>query len=550
VTTATALALLPPAVRDLIEKGQEAEREARKAEARELYEEALRALPSSNHPETASALLRWIARTHDGDPWAALEITDVAIAVAEAAGDRNALASGLNSRAAILFGLGELDEAVKIFETVRGIASWEQAWDLVAMVEQNLGNIASIRGDLPKALELFQSSLAGYRRLCLDDYVGPLLNNIGRLQTELGDWQSAERTFDEARKHCKERHDRVHEVVVEVNRTRLYVQRGWYRQAQDVGTRALALAEDADEDRWAAEIFRNLGVVHRELDEREESARLLARARSLAEARGDAVVMADVAREQAVLFHAMGRNSETLRALNDAHRLFEQLRARIDLRDIDQRLKDLEEQFLTIVREWGESIERKDSYTQGHCDRVATYACSLALAAGMSSEDIKWFKMGAFLHDVGKVSVPPEILNKPDQLTAEERAVMARHPAEGVALLAGIEFPWDIRPMILHHHERWDGSGYPNGLGHDDIPMAARILTIADVYDALTTTRSYREAFSPRKAWEIMSSETGRTFDPDLLPLFKPVVDAHMKRAWVRVPQPRRGLALYAGNAT
>jgi len=449
------------------------------------------------------------------------------------------LASGLNSRAAILFGLGELDEAKKLFETVRGLASWQQAHDLVAMVEQNLGNIASIRGDLRSALELFQASLAGYRRLGLDDYVGPLLNNIGRLQTELGDWQSAERTFDEARKHCRERHDLVHEVVVEVNRTRLYVQRGWYHRAQDVGTRALQLAETAGEDRWAAEIFRNLGVIHRELVHHEEAASLLDRARSLAEARGDAVVMADVAREQAVLFYAMGRNAETLRALNDSHRLFEQLRARRDLRDVDQRLKELEDQFLKIVREWGESIERKDRYTQGHCDRVAAYACSLALAAGMSPEEIKWFRMGAFLHDVGKVSVPLEILNKPGRLTAEERAIMATHPAEGVALLAEIEFPWDIRPMILHHHESWDGSGYPHGLGHDDIPIAARILTIADVYDALTTTRSYRPAFSPRKAWEMMLSEAGRTFDPELLPLFRPVVDAHMRRAWVRVTQPR-----------
>jgi putative nucleotidyltransferase with HDIG domain len=537
---------LPPAVRDLIEKGHEAEREARKAEARQHYEDALRALPSAERASAASALLRWIARTHDADPWTALEITDVAIAVAEAASDTKALASGLNSRAAILFALGELDEANETFETVRGLASWEHAYDLVAMVEQNLGNIASIRGDLSGALALFQASLAGYRRLGLHDYVGPLLNNIGRLQTELGDWQSAERTLDEARKHCRERHDVVHEVVVEVNRTRLYVQRGWYRQAQDVGNRALVLAEKADEDRWSAEIFRNLGVIHRELDDHAMASGLLDRARALSEARGDAVVTADVAREQAVLYYAMGRNAETLRALNDAHRLFEQLRARRDLRDIDERLKDLEEQFLKIVREWGVSIERKDHYTQGHCDRVAAYACSLAEAAGMSTEDIKWFRMGAFLHDVGKVSVPREILNKAGMLSDDERAIMATHPAEGVALLAGIEFPWDIRPMVLHHHERWDGNGYPHGLGGTDIPFSARILTIADVYDALTTTRSYRPAYSPRRAWEMMSNQAGRTFDPELLPLFKPIVDEHMRRAWVRVARPRAGVVALA----
>jgi putative nucleotidyltransferase with HDIG domain len=131
-----------------------------------------------------------------------------------------------------------------------------------------------------------------------------------------------------------------------------------------------------------------------------------------------------------------------------------------------------------------------------------------------------WFRMGALLHDVGKVSIPLEILTKPGRLDDSEWTVMAQHPVSGVELLEGVEFPWDVRPMIRHHHERWNGSGYPDRIAGETIPLEARILTIADVYDALTTTRSYRAAFPHEKAMEILSSEVGQTVDPGLFELF------------------------------
>lgn len=144
-----------------------------------------------------------------------------------------------------------------------------------------------------------------------------------------------------------------------------------------------------------------------------------------------------------------------------------------------------------------------------------------AEAAGMSESDLRWFRMGALLHDVGKVSVPLEILTKNGPLDDSEWAIMARHPEFGVELLDGIEFPWDVRPMIRHHHERFDGTGYPDVLCGRSIPFEARILTIADIYDALTTTRSYRAAFSHDKAMSILRSEMGTTVDPELFRLFE-----------------------------
>jgi putative nucleotidyltransferase with HDIG domain len=115
--------------------------------------------------------------------------------------------------------------------------------------------------------------------------------------------------------------------------------------------------------------------------------------------------------------------------------------------------------------------------------------------------------MGAYLHDVGKVKVPHQILNKPGKLTDEEFAIIKRHPVWGVELLASVEFPWDLKPIIRSHHERYDGNGYPDRLRGDEIPLGAQIICIVDVYDALTTTRSYRGAMSPAEALSRMEAD-------------------------------------------
>ena len=192
----------------------------------------------------------------------------------------------------------------------------------------------------------------------------------------------------------------------------------------------------------------------------------------------------------------MGRNQEALVLLNTAHRLFRRLDAPVDLVDADGRMARLEETYLALVRDWGQSIESSDTYTFGHCERVATYAVDVARALGLDDQQRTAMRVGAYLHDVGKIRVPHEILNKPGRLTPEEFDVIKMHPIWGIELLAAIEFPWDIKPIIRWHHEKHDGTGYPDRLRGDEIPLAAQIIGIVDVYDALTTTRSYRPAMT------------------------------------------------------
>ena len=240
-----------------------------------------------------------------------------------------------------------------------------------------------------------------------------------------------------------------------------------------------------------------IGRVYRETGRYALAESRLRSAIELAVSTGSILSEAEASRELALLYQATGRNQEALRLLNAAHRLFGRLDARVDLVDVSTKVQQLEETYFAVVRDWGQSIESTDSYTFGHCERVANYAVALAKELGLDEEQQTTIRIGAYLHDVGKVRVPHEILNKPGSLTPEEFGVIQNAPGLGLELLATVEFPWDIKPIIRWHHEKYDGSGYPDRLRGDEIPLNAQIICIVDVFDALTTTRSYRPAPCP-----------------------------------------------------
>jgi putative nucleotidyltransferase with HDIG domain len=236
-------------------------------------------------------------------------------------------------------------------------------------------------------------------------------------------------------------------------------------------------------------------------------------------ATGSVLSEAEASRELALLYQAMARNQEALSHLNAAHRLFSRLDARVDLVDVSSRMGRLEDTYFAVVRDWGQSIESSDSYTFGHCGRVASYGVALAQALGLDDTQQTTIRIGAYLHDLGKVKVPHEILNKPGRLTDEEFGIIKMHPVWGVELLAAVEFPWDIKPIIRWHHERYDGTGYPDRLRGDEIPLNAQIICIVDVYDALTTTRSYRGAM-PREEALLRLAESRHWWREDVYQAF------------------------------
>jgi diguanylate cyclase (GGDEF)-like protein len=166
------------------------------------------------------------------------------------------------------------------------------------------------------------------------------------------------------------------------------------------------------------------------------------------------------------------------------------------------------------------AIDAKDQTAHYHIRRVQVYAIGLARALRMSSHDIQGVKMAALLHDIGKLAVPEHILAKPGALTPEEFQKVRIHPQVGAAIIGGVAFPYPVAPFILNHHERWDGRGYPQGLREQAIPMGARILSIVDYFDALTSERPYHDAMPVEAAVALLEQEAGKALDPEAVHTF------------------------------
>jgi putative nucleotidyltransferase with HDIG domain len=188
---------------------------------------------------------------------------------------------------------------------------------------------------------------------------------------------------------------------------------------------------------------------------------------------------------------------QSLRYADDVRRLYQQLQ-----RSIGQSLLGLTN-----------ALEAKDAYTRGHSERVGELSRRIAVILRLDAEDVAAVGEAGLLHDIGKIGVPEPTLRKPGPLTAEEWQAMRRHPLVGAQIVAPFEFFARSALMIRHHHERWDGSGYPDGLARHAIPLGARIVAVADMFDALTSTRPYRAALGRDVAIARLSREAGRTLD-------------------------------------
>jgi putative nucleotidyltransferase with HDIG domain len=196
--------------------------------------------------------------------------------------------------------------------------------------------------------------------------------------------------------------------------------------------------------------------------------------------------------------------AQTLRYAEDVRRLYQRLQ-----RAICQSLLGL-----------ANALEAKDAYTRGHSERVGAWSGRLAGCLGLGPADVEIIAQGGLLHDIGKIGVPEAVLGKRGPLTSEEWQLMRRHPVVGAQIVAPFDFLAGATPVILHHHERWDGSGYPDGLAGEAIPLAARLVAVADVYDALTSERPYRAALTPAEARQHLEAQAGRMLDPRAVAAF------------------------------
>jgi len=208
-------------------------------------------------------------------------------------------------------------------------------------------------------------------------------------------------------------------------------------------------------------------------------------------------------------------------------------------------LTDSLEEAETILFALAQAVERRDRYTGMHCERLTTYSLALGQALGLPRQEQLALYRGSYLHDIGKIGIPDGILFKRGLLTDEEWQTMRLHTIRGEEICKPMKTLAPVLPIIRSHHERWDGSGYPDGLRGEDIPLLARILQVADIYDALTTARPYKPAFSHPHALEIMVEEARRGWrDPELVPLFAEVSQQHVSQ------NGDSGAPLWPGNAS
>lgn len=198
----------------------------------------------------------------------------------------------------------------------------------------------------------------------------------------------------------------------------------------------------------------------------------------------------------------------------------------------------------SVVAALANAVEAKDLVTEEHCERLAMVVTRLAERVALPVEEREAIAYGALLHDVGKIGVPEAILSKPGPLSAEEWTVLRRHPEIGERICRPLGLSAEFVPIVRHHHERWDGAGYPDGLRGAAIPLGARIVGLADAFDAMTHDRPYRRAFSVAHALDELRRESGRQFDPDLVePFIDTIDDIGELEAWTGpiVPLAGRG---------
>jgi putative nucleotidyltransferase with HDIG domain len=518
---------------NLIAAARQAEQAGEWTEAANLYNEAIARIEAGEQPERAPQVIRWLGRVYfeRGDYDQANATFENSLIAAQRLNQRQDAASALNWLAAVAQFRGRLDVAEVLYQRAAALAADLGDDQLCAMIDQNLGTLANIRGDLGTALLRYQGALERFRAAKDDQACAKTLNNMGMLHVDVGEWTAAELCFKSAIEVSERIGDQNLTGRLECNRADLYIKRQQFERARESCERAFKIFTRLESDSGLGSVHKFYGAFYRDTGKSQLAHMHFSLALKLARTRTSPLLEADTESERARLFLNERQHHQALRSLNRAHRLYVELDARREILDLRRRLDRMQDVYVQALEMWtADAAEGHGSSSRGQ--RVAEYAIKLAEAAGYDA--LEWLRIGAYLHDVGNSGLPRDVLNKPGPLSADEWDLIRQHTTIGSSIVSDLEFPNELRVMVRNHHEHWDGSGYPDRLAGEQIPVAARILCIADIFDALISERSFRPAFSVEQALEIMSSEAGRLIDPNLFATFRTVVPSRTPSVWER----------------
>jgi putative nucleotidyltransferase with HDIG domain len=513
----------------LIESARAAYRRGAWDDAIAAYETALTLVPEADDPATRADLLRHLGSVlrDRGELDAALERYEASLALAERAELPDRVAAGLNVVAGVHMRRGGHVLATELFLRAREIAEAAGDDHLTAMVDQNLGVLANIQGQVAVALLSYRSALERYRRIGDEATACGALTNMGMAHVDLGEWEAAAACYREAGEIAERLGDAMRTGLVALNVTELHLRRRRYDDARVSCDRALQIFQRLRCKPAIGEAYKYCGILYRETAQPEPADTHFALSLGLAEAAQDRLLQAETQLEWAILHLEEERRQEGILRMNRALAIFRELQAGREVLDVERRIQRLQELYLPAVQQWGAArAERKDAFQTGHAQRVADYSTRLARELGVEGWELTWLRIGALLHDIGHEALPAEVLLKAEALSPEERELIQVHTIMGEALVGQLDFPEEVRPVIRNHHEHWAGTGYPDRLAGERIPFAARIVSVADVYDSLTSPRSFRPAHSSAEALRIMEHDCPGMFDPALFGVFRKMLMA------------------------
>lgn len=474
--------------------------------------------------ETFTQIGQLLAKQGDYDR--ALGYLQRAIGAQRRLDDEVGMCKALRNLGVIYLQLGELDEAESNYNEAIEIAKLSGQEILYADLVNNLGVIKNMKGDWRTALDYYRESLNIYKAYDEVRKTAYTQNNLAITMTEQGLIDDAHNYFVKAYDIASDIQDSSLLLIININLADVYLRKGHPGDARKHCRLAVAYLKSTNAvNTQLIETKKLLGRIEAAEQLFDSALNQFNEALEIARTLGARFLEAEILLERGSLFRQMNRPFDALTDLEQSYRMYLGLKVQGKQEQTERTIYSIEQLYLESFERLGYDVDRKDPYTKGHSDRVAALSLLLGRELGLKSMVLKTIVAAALLHDLGKINIPDSILKKDGRLTEDEYTLIQRHPEEGVALLRGKEFPWDLKPLVLHHHERFDGAGYPLGLKGEDIPFGARIIALADVFDALTSDRVYRKAFSTEKALEMMGEDAGKSFDPVLFTCFKRMID-------------------------
>jgi len=464
-----------------------------------------------------------------------LEYLSEALKIREQVGDDEDIAQTYENIGIVYYSLGEYETALEHFGNALQLWRKLENPSRIANTLNNIGALYRETGDLQKALEYLQKSLEYKRKIGDRGTLASTLGNIGTIYAQQGDYSRGLEYLSEALELAQENRLSSLEAETYAEMAQCHYAGGEIEGAEKLALKSLELAESLgmlSESEKSAQLLSEIYAARRKYKKAWQFLKKVLQLREkIFSDRLDSAVAelkvkyeTDKRRREAEIYHLkyveLKRINEELVATKEALEKYkkhlEQLVAERTA-ELERSYRRLKKTFSGIVATISKMLELRDPYTAGHQERVARLSVAIARRLGLPEDKVEAIHTAAMLHDIGKIYVPSEILTKPGRLSEVEFMLIKNHSAAGYEILKSIEFPWDIATIVRQHHERLDGSGYPDGLVGDQILFEAKIIAVADVVEAISSHRPYRPALGIDVALTEIRKNAGKLYDPTVV---------------------------------